>query len=670
MADCQHVVWPESRDLKLTGASKFCTLTNPSPVGYYFDVSNNIVGLKKFSIFHILIIATLAIGLYSNTLKNGFVYDDEFTIVDNTLVKNFDNLPLLFDKTAYFRGFEEISYRPVVTLTYFIDYALYGLNPLGYHLTNILLHAINGALLYFLLNLLLTPGTVPILRRSEAISVNRDSPLSYSSRFTSPAFLISILFVSHPVLTEAVNCISYREDLLVFLFYVTTLSLYLILRKPTTDRRPLTTALLYLLSCLTYLLALFSKEMAVTLPFIVICHEWLYGKEKTKLHSRLFNSYSVGYIIITFFYLYIRFNLFHNPEEQIEAWSLVERFLTLPWLIMSYIKLSFIPVHLSANYVINPVSSPFSPLFILPIIALISLFTIILLYSPFNKGGHKRFPPLAKGSEGGFENGFLGRRSILFGTLFFLIALTPVYNLVPVDNPLAERYLYLPLVGFIMSTVCITYLIAEKLKISPAHGNRYMPIVFLFVLIILSFSVVKRNTLWRDNYSLWSDTVAKMPNSSRAHNNLGFVYYNLGRIDEAIREYRTAIKLRFKYKTALHVDSNNAITHHNLGNAYYRKGQKIEALQEYITAIKLKPDYSDPHYSLGSVYFDLGMLTDAIQEYSIAIELKPSNVIARYSLGIALAKKGLRAEARKELETVLKLAPSFIEARKRLETLD
>lgn len=630
-------------------------MTNPSPVGYYFDVSANPEGLKKLSLFHVLIIATLAIGLYLNTLKNDFVYDDVYTtIVNNTLIKSFDNLPLLFDKTAYFSRSGEMSYRPVVTFTYFIDYALFGLKPWGYHLTNVLLHAVNGTLLYFFLNLLLTPGTVPILRRSEAMSVNRDCPLSHSSRFTSPAFLISILFVSHPVLTETVNCISYREDLLVFLFYVTTLSLYLILGKPTTDCRPLATALLYLLSCITYLLALLSKEMAVTLPLIIFCYEWLYGKEK-RLPSRLFNRYTMGYVVITLFYLYLRFYLFHNPKGQIEVWSLVERFLTLPWLVMGYLKLSFLPVQLSADYGINPVNSPFSPIFILSIIALISIFTIILLY----KRRDKRFPPLTKGSEGGFENGFSGQRGILFGILFFLITLIPVYSLVPIANPFAERYLYLPVAGFVMSASLFTHLIIEKLETSPEYLNRYVPIFVLIVLIVFFFSVVKRNTIWKDDYSLWFDTVAKMPNRSRAHNNLGRAYYYQGCLDEAIREYLTAIKLRF----------NNAEAHNNLGVLYSKQGRYDKAVYELKIAIMLKPGYINAYYNLGNTYSRQGLFDQAIKELLAAIRLKPDEAELHYNLGTAYLKKGSYDAAISEFGIALKLKPDYKEAYQNLKSL-
>ena len=166
-------------------------------------------GSRQHHILSISLILIISIAIYSNTLKNGFVYDDEFTVVNNTLIKNFSNISKLFTK-EYFAASGEMSYRPVVTFTYFIDYALYGLKPYGYHLTNLLLHALNGVILYIFLTLLFKP--------------------SQSSIFNLQ-LLISLLFATHPVLTEAVNAISFREDLLCFLFYISALIPYIVHRS-------------------------------------------------------------------------------------------------------------------------------------------------------------------------------------------------------------------------------------------------------------------------------------------------------------------------------------------------------------------------------------------------------------------------------------------------------
>src|SRR3989304_595774 len=135
----------------------------------------------------ILVIVCFSQFIYLNSLSNQFAYDDEFTIVTNYFVKTWNNFPLLFN-SDYFKLSGELSYRPVVTLSYFIDYTLWKLNPFGFHLTNSLLHTLNSVLLFLLLKRI------------------------FNDRGTS--FAATLIFLCHPVLSEAVNAISYREDLL------------------------------------------------------------------------------------------------------------------------------------------------------------------------------------------------------------------------------------------------------------------------------------------------------------------------------------------------------------------------------------------------------------------------------------------------------------------------
>ena len=240
----------------------------------------------------VLAIALFSLVIYANTLKNGFVYDDATTIVGNSFIKHLSDLPGLLSKGIYFSQSGEMTYRPVVTFTYFLDYALYGLNPWGFHLTNILLHVINGVLLYLLFILIIKPA-------EGGIKLSSNQPL-----------LISLLFISHPVLTEGVNAISFREDLLMFTFYVTAFILYIKSSVRLSSSKRISTIMVYVLSSFFYTLALFSKEMAVTFPLVIILYEWLYSKKGKSLVSAIFNLHNIGFIIITLVYLYIRFYFF------------------------------------------------------------------------------------------------------------------------------------------------------------------------------------------------------------------------------------------------------------------------------------------------------------------------------------------------------------------------
>lgn len=607
-------------------------------------MSANHEGLKKSFLFRILIIATLTIGLYSNTFKNGFVYDDEDTVVNNTLIRDLGSLPKLLERKDYFNLSGEKSYRPVVTLSYFLDYAIFGLKPWGYHLTNILLHAINGMMLYIFLILISRPP-----------KVGNHQPL-----------LITLLFVAHPVLTEAVNAISFREDLLAFLFYMTTLNFYLILRSNSVNRgQYLPPSLFYPVSCLLYFLALLSKEMAVTLPFVIYCYELVYAeKKKGDFRSALFNRYNIGYALIIFIYAYFRFFYFYNPARDFHEWGLTERLFAIPWLILNYIKLVVLPVSLSADYVIRPIGFNFSS-FIVPSAVIASLLALAFI------AGQKK-------------------RGIAFGILFFILTLLPVYNIIPIANPFAERYLYLPIVGFVIIAGSAIGL-SENLNL---RKKKLFIISSMFIVLgIYSFTVVKRNSIWRDELSLWSDAARKMPQSHRAHFNLGKAHDDKGLFREAMQDYQTAIRLNTGdprpfhnlgliyarqnklekaaefYQIAIKLTPDNSKYHYNLADAYYRQGRLDDAVRELNISLRLEPDFRDARNNLGVIYGTQGKFDDAVRECEIVLRLYPEDATARYNLGVLYLKKGLKDKARAELEATLKLRPDFQDARKALEQL-
>lgn len=510
----------------------------------------------------ILLISALSIILYINTLENGFTYDDYGTVAGNPFISNFHNLNLLFKKD-YFTISDETTYRPVVTFSYFVDYKLYGEKPWGYHLTNLLLHLLNGVLVYIFLALL----------------------TQSSIRQQSFLLLPALLFVSHPVLTEAINAIAFREDLLCFFFYMASFNLYLFI-KSSTGLRPINW-FLYVVSLISYSLALFSKEMALTFPLIIYCYEWVcLRKEKINLKSLLLNPLNIGYIGVTMLYSYIRFYSFKNSAEiDLPQWSLIERLLTIPWLIISYFKHIIFPIILSADYEIVPIQSLYSISFVIPLIIVIS----ILFFSVKNK-------------------------KVIFGIVFFCVALLPVLNIAPISRTFAERYLYIPIVGLIIAT--------ESIFSTIDYLKRYLLIILYFLIILYSFGTIKRNSVWREQRSLWFDTVKKMPNSSIAHTNLGLVYYREGRLDDATRELKTAIQLK----------PYVAEKHYALGQVYHKKQRIMDAIDEFNLAIAYKPNDKRYHTSRGIAYFDLGKLENARQSFETAYRIDNTDLKAIQNL--------------------------------------
>lgn len=610
-------------------------------------------------ILQILLISALAVIAFLNSLDNGFVYDDVFTITNNYFIRDWGNFSALFSND-YFNSSGEVTYRPVVTLSYFIDYSIWNLNPLGFHLTNILLHGICAILVYILLSIIVRNSTVP--------------------------FLTAILFASHPIVTEAVNGISYREDLLAAVFFLASLLLFIQL----TFRNPQSkiSNYRYPLSLFSYLLALCSKEMAITLPFLIFLFDWVFsGTDKIKKHAIKFY---LGFILVSGFYLFLRFIWFHNPAEKQLTYpgnSFLVNLLTMPKILGSYITLLFFPISFNADYIVPHTKNPIAATFICSI-ALLGAIGVITyrLYSE--------------------------SRRLFFFTLWFFITLLPTMNIIPIANIMAERYLYLPSVGFCMVLSCILLgiwkqvltLISREdgsLTFSTSHlpdlsnsNSLRMPSVLITCLIVIpvilySLTAIKRNKSWRDPLTFWSKTIEASPDSSRAHNNLGMIYLHEDKTDLAILEFQAAIAVEpdpeyhhnlgmayqkkgmreealVEYRHVLAINPDSALTHNNMGNILIDKGYLDEGISKFKEAIQLKPNYYDAHFNLGLAYFKKGLLDASMDEFKLAIRYEPDHAEAHSCLGTVYANKGLFDKAIMEIEEALRLKPNYPNACKNL----
>lgn len=607
----------------------------------------------------LLLVVFISALLYINSLSNTFVYDDVSIITENHFVKSLGNLPKLFQKD-YLLLSGELSYRPVVTLTYFFDYAIWRLNPFGYHLTNIILHTVNVLLLYCLMKSICKKDTI--------------------------ALLATLLFLSHPILSETVNAVCYREDILASLFFLLSLIFYIKVRIPFLQKENVLPqskihfVLFYATSCVSYCLALFSKEMAVTLPLFLVLFDLFYTfphQSKTPaISSKLFRMarwlpFYTGFLIITGLYLFIRFEVFKNTFKTIIVAP--RNVATMIRVVASYVKLLFIPINLNADYYV-PHSRYLSLSFILSALFIAAAGIIVTRL-------YKR------------------SRHATFFALWFFVALLPVLGIIPIGNIMAERYLYLPVAGLCGSAGCI---LANYLSLRKGVAS-----LLGVILLSMQISIISRNGVWLDDSTLWSNTYEREPNSARACSNLGnnyfknkryeeaislykkaltfpysypFIHYNLGvtyeemgLTDKAIAEYKASItshndntlaftNLGVLYDKHGHYDmaveayrqalANNPyfpLAHNNLGNTYERRGNPGKALAEYKEALKIDNNYADAHNNLGAVSLKNGILDNAIDELQKATKLKPDHVDAHYNLGIAYAGKGLYQEAINEL---------------------
>ncbi|MDR4507984.1 MAG: tetratricopeptide repeat protein [Candidatus Brocadiaceae bacterium] len=587
------------------------------------------------------VIVFLAALLYVNSLHHEFVYDDVYIITENYFIKTFANFPKFFTK-EYLPLSGELSYRPLVTLTYFIDYALWGENPIGYHLTNIVLHTANVSVFFLFLQMVF--------------------------KKLSTSILCALIFLSHPVLTETVNAVCYREDILASLFVL--LAFVFFLKGKNTERPGTGHISCYILSCISYCLALFSKEMAITLPFLLLLFDFLFFRKNTMgtvcaipvsfRILRIVYGYA-GYFFTAGFYLFIRFITFKNTFKEIEVSP--GKFTTVTKIVASYLKLLFIPVWLNADYYVSH-TTILSPSFILSFFCIISLGIITMRFYKTHK-------------------------LLLFFIAWFFITLLPVLGIIPIGNSMAERYLYIPVTGFCCSA---GYLLSN-------YSFRKWSLILLgLVLFLLQIGIVYRNGIWRDEATLWHHTYKREPQSARACSNLGNIYFNRGQLENALHMYNKSLALPYSYpfihynlgatyekmgqidkaleeykvslsnlnentlaynnmgslynkqgsytlaiesfKKALRSNPYFPVAHNNLGNAYERMEETEMAITEYREAIKIDSTYADAHNNLGAMYLKKGMTDLAIDELEQACHFMPEHVDAYYNLGVAHAAKG------------------------------
>lgn len=529
-----------------------------------------ILKLNSLALSHnaILILVLSVLLAFSNTLKNGFVYDDLDFIVHNSLIRTFKNLSTLLTRD-YFYYTPEYSYRPLVTLSHFVDYYFFRLNPGGYHLINLLLHLTNALLVFILIKKLLAVfngGTVKVINVS--------------------ALFGAWFFAIHPVVTEPVNLPSYREDLLCTLFAVISLLLYLGWRVSSEK----SSFLYLLLAGMTFFLSLLAKEASITLPLIILLFELSLPSMPLKRRLILFSPF----ILIVGFYLIIRFVIFVPPQKYFVGYfggSQAVAVLNFPRFFVHYLFLIFYPVTLAADYNFQPLKIIIHP-FILGSISCVIVYLLLALTA-----WRKR--------------NFL----ISAGLLWFVVFLLPVSNLVPLSNPVAERYLYLPLIGLAIVLASIMKRIFLAVIEKKENVLFYKLIVGLVLVLFVLYIIldIQRNTMWRDDFTLWQETLRSQPRSHAALRGLGLIYLQRKNYTKAEEMLNAAVNLR---PWDIKVRNNRAVL-------YAKKGELLRAIAELELITQMASKYAAARYNLARCYAALNppQIDRAIEEAQKASEL-------------------------------------------------
>ena len=598
------------------------------------------------------ILTVIVLLIYSQVFYSPFVLDDTDNIVDNLRIKDLSNL-------LDFSGSRYVSY-----LSFALNYYMGGLNTFGYHVTNIVIHIINGILVYAL---------VCLTFRTPALGDNLSAgkPRFFSSHVV--AFISAVIFISHPIQTQAITYITQRFASLATLFYLLALVLYIKARLLQVEREgkkefafstlPMT---FYVFSLISTILAMKTKEISFTLPFVLMLYEFAFFTTTSRnrpLGERI-NRKKIYPLLPFLLSLLIiplsRIDAGVSIGDVSESVGRVSYLLTQFRVIVTYLRLLVLPVNQNLDYDYPVYDSFFDYPVLLSFLFLLSVFVLVL---------YLFFQSRKKGSRYGLL--------ISFGFLWFFITLSIESSIVPLLNLIFEHRLYLPSVGFfIASTTALCggfQWVGERWLVAGGGEtqkgvNGVLLSFFLCAIVVtssLSVATYRRNLVWKDDFTLWSDAVAKSPNNARPHVNLGVAYYNRGSKDNAIAEYLKALELK----------PDAAMAHLGLGRVYADKGRLHEARKEYKIALELEPDFVQAYNNLGNIYLIQREFSLAVQQYEEALRLNPDNIEVYYNLALAYEEIGSTEAAMKHYRAFIKMAPleeyriSIERAKRRLQTL-
>ncbi len=583
-----------------------------------------------------------AFVLYANTLKHSYALDDWDALANNRIVQQgIKGIPTILSSTYRF-GVNKLTdnlYRPFSQIMFAIEWQLSPCNPHLNHFINVLFYAISGLLLFI------------VLRKY----LNFYHPII--------PFLITLLFIAHPIHTEVVANIKSRDEIMSFFFLILTLYfMYSWFIKESIFH--------ILLSIFFFYLAIISKEGVVTMLFIIPIMGWYFTKSKPK---NLIISFSL-LLIPAITYILIRNQIIHKISISSEI-PFVDNFLvgiksssshfaTAVMILGKYLVLLFFPVQLVCDYSYNQIQVVgFKDVeFIFSFCIYLFLFSIVVF--KFNK-----------------------KNPLILGIIIFLVSLSIYSNIFfHIGSSFAERFLFLPSFGFCIAIVFLFIKVIKLANIEVRVGNVYKsnPIfisIFIFILILLSIKTITRASEWENENILFSKDIIKSPKSVSLHlfygitlnhnadkendnqikqnylfkaieqfndgvkiypaslecyNNIGLNFQQLGKNDSALINFNNALK----------INSNNAEVWGNTGNVYSSLGEFEKSIKCYENAIRIDSNYALAYINIGSSLGSIGKYYEAIYYFKKHIYLKPNNYKAYRFIGITyeLLKQNKEAE--------------------------
>ncbi len=573
------------------------------------------------------ILAALAILLasllaYANSFGCELVFDDWSSIRDNPLIRDLGNY------SPGGAGYRSQPNRWIGYLSFALNYAVGGLDVTGFHVVNLVIHAVNALLLYAL---------VVHTFRTERLA---RSTLADSSR--AIALAAALLFATHPLQSQAVTYVVQRFASLATLFYVLTLVLYVRWRLAGEAQPAWKRFLGYLPVLVTAVLAMKTKETAVTLPAAVAAWEltFLEGPAKRRILQLLPLLATALLVPLSFVGIGKPVaEVLSSAQEVTRIDTAVSRwdYLTTQFaVIVTYLRLLVLPVGQNLDHDYPLYRSLLEPRVLgsLMVIGGLVLAAAHLLRRT-SSGAARPLDPAA--------------RLVSFGIVWFFLGLSVESGVIPIVDLVYEHRVYLPSVGFFIAVATGGTLLARRYAPSP---SRVVLSVAAALSVVLAIATLQRNRVWASSLTLWSDAAEKSPNKTRPHSNLGLALVAAGRNAEALAHLRTVVR----------INANHVSGYNNLAVLLNDMGRSDEAVRWLEVASNLKPDHAETYYNLGRIRLEEGGIAEAAELFRKAIALDPGYVHAYANLGGALNQLGRPAETVRLLEGKDALLRDSVEA--------
>lgn len=566
-------------------------------------------------------IALASFATYLPALHNAFIlWDDDKYIIDNHHIQQFDWTLVQWVFSSTVQG----NWHPLTMLSHAVDYAVWGLNPFGHHLTSLLIHGLNTFLVVILV--------IQLLQCRHDRAIPESLPPAAGRDLLIAGAITGLLFGIHPLHVESVAWASERKDLLCGLFY-----LLAVLSHVTCQRKAAAEADTHSgfvggfcwPTAVFSLLALLSKPMAVTIPLVLLLLDW-YPLQRFGSVPKFFRCCSEKLPLLAMSAVFAGVTIFAQKSGTTEGYAelvpLWGRLLVAARSYTVYLAKMVAPVGLSPFYPYPQLQEimPFSLSYLLPVLLFGGLSLFLLRH-------------------------FRNHKGLLAVWGYYVMTLLPVIGIIQMgDQSMADRYSYLPSVG----PFCLAGVVSAGLwrRMAGRSASRGLMLTAGFLATVaLVWSTQRQIAVWKNSVTFWSTIIDREPvRVPFAYINRGLAYKQAGELRLALDDLNRAVELV----------PNNFKSFNNRGLVLLEKGEVAPAIHDFDRAIALAPNDNNAYFNRGLALRKKREPVAALADFDRAIALNPEDIRARNNKGLVLQELGEPDRALAEFTAAIVLVPT------------